>query len=73
MKWDKCGVIVSVEPYDKYTVKILGSRRLTNRNRQQLQTACSNTTIEMNPEHTSVILVRNMEHNSTQIHSVNRK
>ena len=29
LKWDKCGVIVSVEPYDKYAVKILDSGRLT--------------------------------------------
>ena len=36
LKWDKRGVIVSVEPYDKYAVKILGSGRLTYRNRQHL-------------------------------------
>ena len=37
LKWDKCGVIVSAEPYDKYAVKILGSERLTYRNRQHLR------------------------------------
>ena len=36
LKWDKHGVIVSAEPYDKYVVKILGSGRLTYRNRQHL-------------------------------------
>ena len=37
LKWDKRGVIVSVEPFDKYAVKILGSGRLTYRNRQYLR------------------------------------
>ena len=37
LKWDRRGVIVSVEPYDKYAVKILGSGRLTYRNRQHLR------------------------------------
>ena len=36
LKWDKHGVIVSAEPYNKYTVKILGSGRLTYQTRQHL-------------------------------------
>ena len=37
LKWDKRGVIVSCEDSDKYGVKVLGSSRLTHRNRQHLR------------------------------------
>ena len=37
LKWDKQGVIVSCEDFDKYSVKVLGSGRLTYRNRRYLQ------------------------------------
>ena len=37
LKWDKHGVIVSVDGFNKYGVKVLGSGRLRNRNRQFLR------------------------------------
>ena len=37
LKWDKRGVIVSCEDFDKYGVKVLGSGRLTYRNRRYLR------------------------------------
>ena len=37
LKWDKHGVVVSCEGFDKYGVKVLGSGRLTHRNRQHLR------------------------------------
>ena len=37
LKWDKRGVIVSYEGFDKYGVKVLGSGSLTHRNRQHLR------------------------------------
>ena len=37
LKWDKCGVVVSCEGFDKYGVKVLGLGRLTHRNRQHLR------------------------------------
>ena len=36
-KWDKSGVVVEVLPFDKYTVKIDGSNRVTKRNRRFLR------------------------------------
>ena len=37
LKWDKCGVIVSVDGFNKYGVKVLGSGCLTHRNSQFLR------------------------------------
>ena len=37
LKWDKRGVIVSCEDFDKYGVKVLGSSHLTYRNRRYLR------------------------------------
>jgi len=37
LKWNKRGVVVSCEGFDKYGVKVLGSGRLSHRNRQHLR------------------------------------
>ena len=37
LKWDKRSVVVSCEGFNKYGVKVLGSGRLTHRNRQHLR------------------------------------
>ena len=37
LKWQKRGIVVSVLEFDKYGVKVLGSGRLTYRNRQHLR------------------------------------
>ena len=37
LKWDKRGVVVSCEGFNKYGVKVLGSGQLTHRNRQHLR------------------------------------
>ena len=36
-KWDRSGLVVEVLPYNKYTIKIDGSGRLTRRNRRFLR------------------------------------
>jgi hypothetical protein len=36
-KWDRSGLVVDVLPHNKYAIKIDGSNRLTNRNRQFLR------------------------------------
>ena len=36
-KWEKTGVVVSIEGYDKYGIRTDGSRRLTFRNRKHLR------------------------------------
>ena len=37
LRWEKKGVIVSIEGFDKYGIKVDGSRRLTFRNRKHLR------------------------------------
>ena len=37
LKWERSGVIVEIQPYDKYVVKIDGSGQLTKRNRKFLR------------------------------------
>ena len=37
LKWDNTGTIVEAGAFDKYTIKIDGSGRLTNRNRRILR------------------------------------
>ena len=37
LKWNKRGVVVSVEEHEKYGIRVFGSGRLTYRNRQHLR------------------------------------
>ena len=37
LKWEKRGVVISIEGFDKYGIKVIGSGRLTYRNRQHLR------------------------------------
>ena len=45
-KWDKTGVVVEIRPHEQVVVKVVGSRRLTPRNRRFIR--------ELDPRKTSL-------------------